>query len=118
MGKRNKLVDGMLIGALVGAAISLLDKETRTTVIHNGKRVGGKLKYAVQHPQEIADAVRNQIDTVKTAVDDVSRDIDYLRTKVSELKEATPQVLEIVNETKEVITKHLDSAEQKNKNLS
>lgn len=117
MGNRNKLVDGMLIGALIGGAISLLDKNTRTTVIHNGKCVGGKLKYVVQNPQEVADAVRMRIDTVKTTMDDVSRDIDYLRLKVNQLKETTPQVLEIVNETKEVISKHLDSTEHKNKNL-
>ncbi|CAG9622923.1 YtxH domain-containing protein [Sutcliffiella rhizosphaerae] len=118
MGNRNKLIDGMLIGALVGAAISLLDKTTRETVIHNGKCVGGKIKYAVQHPQEIANEVKHRINIVKTTVDDVSKDIDYLRGKVEQLKEATPQVLEIVNETKDVIAKHLDSTEQKNKNLS
>lgn len=118
MGNRNKLVDGMLIGALIGGAISLLDKNTRTTVIHNGKCVGGKLKYAIQHPQEIADSVRNQIESVRTTVEDVSKDIDYLRSKVIELKETTPQMLEIVSETKDVIAKHLESAERKNKNLS
>lgn len=118
MGNKNRLLDGMLIGALVGGAIALLDKNTRTTFIHNGKCVGGKLKYAVQNPQEVADAVRLRIETVKSTVDDVSRDIDYLRLKVNQLKETTPQVLDIVNETKEVISKHLDSAEHKSKNLS
>ncbi|WP_078382134.1 YtxH domain-containing protein [Sutcliffiella halmapala] len=113
MEKRNKMFEGMLIGALVGAAISLLDKETRTNFIHNGKQVGGKIKYVVQHPQEITDAVRQQIQNVKTTVDDVSRDMDYLRVKINELRETTPQVLEIVQDTKEVITKHLEPNKNK-----
>lgn len=113
MEKRNKMLEGMLIGALVGAAISLLDKETRTNFIHNGKRVGGKIKYVVEHPQEITNAVREQIQSVKTTVDDVSRDMDYLRGKINELKETTPQVLEIIQDTKEVIAKNLESNKQK-----
>lgn len=37
MGKRNKLVEGIVIGAIIGGAVSLFDKETRSSVIQGSK---------------------------------------------------------------------------------
>ncbi|AST90010.1 MULTISPECIES: YtxH domain-containing protein [Sutcliffiella] len=112
MSNRNKLLEGMLIGAVVGAAISLLDRETRETVIHNSKRYGQKMKYVIQHPDEVTQSVRDKFHNIKEAVEDVSDDLEYLKGKMDELKETTPKIVEIVKDTSEVISKRVDKMDK------
>ncbi|PGT79081.1 YtxH domain-containing protein [Bacillus sp. AFS040349] len=101
MANENKLVRGMVIGALVGAAVSLLDKHTREDVIQAGKNVSSKIKGYVDEPTTLTSEVKQKIDNVKDKVQEVSEDISFLNEKVKELRETTPQVVGLVQETKE-----------------
>ncbi|WP_226669967.1 YtxH domain-containing protein [Metabacillus litoralis] len=101
MGKENKLLTGMLIGALVGAAVSLMDKHTREEVINSGKNVTERLNKYVKDPTSFTNDVKLKIDDMKDAVQEVSEDVSFLNEKVKELKETTPQVLNMLQETKD-----------------
>lgn len=101
MANENKLVKGMFIGALAGAAFSLLDKHTRDDVIQAGKKVSTKIKGYVEEPTTFTREVKQKIDHVKDTVQEVSEDLSFLNKKVKELKETTPQVMNAMQETKE-----------------
>lgn len=101
MGKRNKLVEGMVIGAIIGGAVSLFDKETRSSVIQGSKKLKDKTKTLIQHSELVTDTVKEKYETIRTTIEQVSEDVSFVAGKVEKLKETTPQAMEIVNDTKE-----------------
>ncbi|GAB1798560.1 YtxH domain-containing protein [Priestia megaterium] len=101
MGKRNKLVEGIVIGAIIGGAVSLFDKETRRSVIQGSKKLKDKTTTLIQHPELVTDTVKEKYETIRTTIEQVSEDVSFVAGKVEKLKETTPQVMEIVNDTKE-----------------
>ncbi|MCM3020894.1 gas vesicle protein [Priestia megaterium] len=101
MGKRNKLVEGIVIGAIIGGAVSLFDKETRSSVIQGSKKLKDKTTTIIQHPELVTDTVKEKYETIRTTIEQVSEDVSFVAGKVEKLKETTPQVMEIVNDTKE-----------------
>ena len=104
MTRKNQFWKGMLLGALAGGAISLLDKPTREAMKENVQKTSSKVAYIVRNPGEIADKVKETAAKVKTTFEQVSEDISYITDKVGELKELTPQVTDIIKETKETFT--------------
>lgn len=101
MGKRNKLVEGIVIGAIIGGAVSLFDKETRSAVIQGSKKLKDKTTTLIQHPELVTHTVKEKYETIRTTIEQVSEDVSFVAGKVEKLKETTPQVMEIVNDTKE-----------------
>jgi gas vesicle protein len=101
MGKRNKLVEGIVIGAIIGGAVSLFDKETRSSVIQGSKKLKDKTTTLIQHPELVTDTVKEKYETIRTTIEQVSEDVSFVAGKVEKLKETTPQVMEIVNDTKD-----------------
>ncbi|MDH2358015.1 YtxH domain-containing protein [Priestia megaterium] len=101
MGKRNKLVEGIVIGAIIGGAVSLFDKETRSSVIQGSKKLKDKTTTLIQHPELVTDTVKEKYETIRTTIEQVSEDVSFVAGKVEKLKETKPQVMEIVNDTKE-----------------
>ncbi|WP_077620619.1 YtxH domain-containing protein [Bacillus sinesaloumensis] len=104
MAKRNKMVEGMVIGAVVGAAISLIDKETREQFLHTSKRVSKKALDVMKNPQGYTELVKDQFNAVRTTVEQVAEDVRIVTSKVNEIVETTPEIVEAVKETKDVIT--------------
>ncbi|MFS0862561.1 YtxH domain-containing protein [Fredinandcohnia sp. 179-A 10B2 NHS] len=102
MSNQNKMVKSMLIGAAIGAAISLFDKETRESFLHTSKRVGKKTVDILKNPGVYTDLVKDQFNTVRTTVEQVAEDVRFVTTKVNEIAETTPEIVELVKETKDV----------------
>lgn len=101
MGNTNKFWKGILLGALAGGAISLLDKETRQAVAEGVKKGTKEVSYCITHPAEIAEKVREKAQELRNTVEQVSEDVSFIAEKVEELREVTPAVASIVNDTKE-----------------
>jgi gas vesicle protein len=95
VGKRNKLWKGIIIGAAIGASISLLDQETRKMLVENGKRVKNKLK----DPVHIAKNVNRHVHKCRQSLEQLSEDISFIAGKIKEINEKTPEVIEFVKET-------------------
>ena len=49
---KSKFWKGVLFGAIAGGALSLLDRDTRTTVVAGCQKTTEKITYYVKHPQE------------------------------------------------------------------
>jgi gas vesicle protein len=101
MANENKLLTGMLVGALVGAAVSLLDNRTRQDVVQSGKNVSSKIKGYIEQPTTFTNDVKQKMDNVIDTVQEVSEDISFINEKVKELKETTPQVVTMLQETRD-----------------
>ncbi|MEH7501963.1 YtxH domain-containing protein [Neobacillus drentensis] len=109
MTKKNQFWRGMLLGALAGGAISLLDKQTREVMKENVQKTTTKVTYILKNPGEITDKVKETAEKLKTTVKQVSEDISYITDKVDELREITPQVTDILKETKDTFSKSYES---------
>ncbi|PGY15781.1 YtxH domain-containing protein [Bacillus sp. AFS031507] len=105
MTKKNQFWRGVLIGALAGGAISLLDKQTREVMKENVQKTTTKVTYIMKNPGEITDKVKETAEKIKTTVKQVSEDISYITDKVEELRDMTPQVTDILKETKDTFKK-------------
>lgn len=104
MGKTSKFWKGVLMGALAGGAISLLDQETRKSVVDGCKKGMREISYYATHPTEVAEQVKEKTNKLRTTFEQVSEDVSFIAEKVEELKEVTPSVVGIVKETKEVFS--------------
>ncbi|MEH7302603.1 YtxH domain-containing protein [Neobacillus drentensis] len=105
MTKKNQFWRSMLIGAIAGGAISLLDKPTRQAMKENVLKTSKKVSYIARNPGEIADKVKGTASKLKETFEQVSEDIAYITDKVDELRELTPQVTDLIKETKETFAK-------------
>ena len=105
MTKKNQFWRGMLLGALAGGAISLLDKQTREVMCENVQKTTSKVTYVLKNPGEVTEKVKEAAEKLKTTVKQVSEDISYITDKVEEFREITPQVTDILKETKDTFTK-------------
>ncbi|PPA68854.1 YtxH domain-containing protein [Jeotgalibacillus proteolyticus] len=97
----NKLSAGILWGALIGGALALLDKETRTTTFEAAKKSRQYISYYSGHPRELTERAKNRIEKLKLTVEQIQDDYEFLTSKLEEVKEMTPQLKNILTETKE-----------------
>jgi len=105
MTQKNQFWRGIILGAIAGGAISLIDKHTREVVTENVQKTTSKISFYLRNPGEITDKVKETAEKVKTTVKQVSEDISYLTDKVEELRELTPQVTDMIKDTKDSFTK-------------
>lgn len=97
----NKFWKGMLWGALVGGAVSLFDKNTRSVM----KCHYLKASEIIKNPGQTYNQVKVAAIKMKTVAEQVNEDLSYISEKVAELRETTPQVANILRETKDAFLK-------------
>jgi gas vesicle protein len=99
----SKFWKGVLLGAVAGGALSLFDRQTRTTVLGNCRRTKETITYYAKHPDEAAQAVTESARKIRSTIEEMGEDISFITEKVEELKELTPQMVDIVKDTKDVL---------------
>jgi gas vesicle protein len=104
MGK-SKLLQGMLLGAIAGGALSLFDKETRRAVLETSRKTAGSAAYYIKNPSKAAESIKQTASSIRTTIEHVTEDVTFITEKVEELKEVTPQVMDIVQETRSAFSK-------------
>ncbi|MGM0852404.1 MAG: hypothetical protein ACQEWI_07315 [Bacillota bacterium] len=97
----NKFIKGVLLGAVAGGLLSLLDRTTRQEMGASLKNSGNYLSTYSKNPQALVESSKEVYEKLRTTADQVSRDIQFISEKVDEIKGMTPQVKEIIEETKE-----------------
>jgi gas vesicle protein len=101
MGNTNKFWTGIIVGAVAGGLVSLMDHETRQAVNEKYGKVTKNISYAITHPKEIASNIKEKTYEIKTAASQMSEDISYIVRKIEEIRDLTPEVTSLVKETKE-----------------
>ncbi|MGM9929032.1 MAG: YtxH domain-containing protein [Bacillus sp. (in: firmicutes)] len=100
--KKNKLLQGILIGALAGAAISMLDRSTRESVIACSKKRYQQVKEIVENPEIITEQVKETSDKIRTTFETISEEVAFITEQVDVLKDLPKQVATTVKEAKDV----------------
>ncbi|MCP1156952.1 YtxH domain-containing protein [Bacillus infantis] len=109
MGK-TKLLQGMLLGAIAGGALSLFDKETRRAVLETSRKTAGSAAYYIKNPSKAVESVKQTAGSIRTTIEQVTEDVAFITEKVEELREVTPQVVDIVQETRSAFSKESKKA--------
>lgn len=89
MEDNNKLVKGMLIGAFVGAAISLFDRETRKNTAITVKDCSQKIWKCAKDPSKMIENISNKLSSTRAKVEEFTEDIQYIINKVNDIKNST-----------------------------
>lgn len=100
----SKFVKGILCGAVVGGAISLLDRKTRDSVMNRTRYVRNEIQYYSKNREELKATIEEQFTKWKSVYDQFSSDAMYLTEKVNEAKEITPQVKSLLTDTKDAFS--------------
>lgn len=97
----NKLSTGIFLGAILGGAVSLLDRETRKQTFEAARKSGQTLSYYSGHPKELAERTKSKVEKLKVTVEQIQEDFEFLSSKLDEVRDMTPQLKNILVETKE-----------------
>ncbi|MEW9500746.1 YtxH domain-containing protein [Jeotgalibacillus marinus] len=98
---KNKFSTGIILGAIIGGAVSLLDRETRRQTFDTAKKSGQAISYYSTNPRELSDKIQAKVEQLKGTVDQIQDDYEFLSSKYNEVKDMTPQLQNILTETKE-----------------
>ena len=99
--KNSQFTKAILLGALAGAAISLINKDTRSSVADSGKSIASDVKNFLLHPDGVLNQVKEATGTMRSTVEKISDDVTFIAEKVEEFKEVPSQLVKMVIDTKE-----------------
>ncbi|MCM3317360.1 YtxH domain-containing protein [Rummeliibacillus stabekisii] len=108
----NKLVTGLALGAVAGAALSMADRNTRQTTKKVLKRYWVDMQYFANNRDELMNSIQARTGKVKSLYNTFMKDKDFYMKKVEEIQELTPKVKNIVMETKDTFTSNIKDVKQ------
>lgn len=114
---KNRLWQGILLGALAGAAISLLDKNTRKTVVESSKKCTGSVRSFMKNPGEFLDSMKDTSERIRHTIKQISEDVAFITQKVEDMKDVPSQVASVLKETKEAFTSAESTTKHSNQTL-
>ena len=71
---KNKFSTGIILGAIIGGAVSLLDRETRRQTFDIAKKSGQAISYYSTNPRELSDKIKAKVEQLKGTVDQIQDD--------------------------------------------
>ena len=102
---KSKLLPYVAIGALVGAAISMLDKSTRDHTISTVKNATSTVKYYAQNRGELENLIASKVEQVQTLYTNNQEKINSLIAGIQDSKALPETLLGMMDETKEAFSK-------------
>ncbi|WP_085505487.1 hypothetical protein [Thalassobacillus devorans] len=106
--KEHKFWKGVMIGAVIGGAVTLLDKETREYVFNSTKQAGVSAKSYTSNPSEAIRELRLKYNQLTNRVADGAKDILEVLNKVEELLDKVSEWEKEVEKDVEKLTDHRD----------
>ena len=102
---KSKLLPYVAIGALIGAAISMLDKTTRDHTISTVKNATDTVKYYAQNRGELEDLIASKVEQAQAVYTNNQEMINPIITTAQDAKVLPDTLLGMVSETKEAFSK-------------
>lgn len=109
MSEVNNFWKGVLIGAVAGGALSMLDKQTRNAVMTNYQKASKNVTYLVKNPSVIVDKVKTTSEQMRQTFEQVSEDIFFIKDRVEELSQVTPNFVDRVEEKRDAFSDNGDT---------
>ncbi|MBM7707405.1 YtxH domain-containing protein [Chryseomicrobium aureum] len=101
---QSKFSKGILFGALAGAAISLLDRQTREVMKTRARSAQERARYYSENREILKHDIEMKINHYKSLYEKLSQDAQYLSSQVNEVKQIAPQVQTLFSETKDTFS--------------
>lgn len=101
---QSKLLKSMLAGAIIGAALSMLDRKTREHTVNNIKRASETVQYYAAHRDELQQIIEQKVQQVQKLYETTQDNVSFIKDKIGEVKEIPVAVQDIVDETKTTFT--------------
>lgn len=105
---QSKFSKGLFYGALAGALISLLDRQTREVMKNRARMASEKAKYYNENREILKHDVETKVNHYKALYEKLSSDAQYLSSQVNEVKQIAPQVQTLLSETKNTFSSSKD----------
>ncbi|WP_431027992.1 YtxH domain-containing protein [Lysinibacillus sp. LZ02] len=102
---KSKLVPAILIGAVAGAAISMLDKATREHTIETSKKMKDTVTYYTQNRDEFMQLLETKVEQFQSVYSSTQQNMGVVMTKIEDAKALPQTVMGLVAETKEAFSK-------------
>ncbi|KYG91344.1 MULTISPECIES: hypothetical protein [Metasolibacillus] len=102
---KSKLVPAIIFGALAGAALSMLDKQTRQHTIETSKKVKETVSYYSQNRDELQELIETKMEQAQSLYADVTNNIASIMEHVDDAKTLPNTVKSLVTETKDAFSK-------------
>ncbi|WP_342387355.1 YtxH domain-containing protein [Salinicoccus bachuensis] len=96
----NKLIPAVLIGALVGAGLSLIDKNTRNSVLSRSK----DLKYYAQNPDEAKEKLSSDSGQ-SSKLQSLKDEAMFWKETIEEIRQNNPELEESIKDAKDTFQK-------------
>ncbi|MEK4627150.1 MAG: YtxH domain-containing protein [Solibacillus sp.] len=102
---KSKLLPFIAIGAVVGAAISMLDKNTRDHTVETTKKVKETVTYYAENRDELVSLIETKLEQAQTVYSSVNENVQSLMQNGNDLKTLPSTIQSMVSETVEAFTK-------------
>lgn len=106
---RNKLIPFLLMGAAVGALISLFDKNTRDTVAHKSKDV----THYVKHPKELQERLSSQSNE-PSKFDSLKEEVTFWKETIEEIRRNNPELERQIMDAKDTLMENFREKKSNN----
>ncbi|TQR28060.1 YtxH domain-containing protein [Lysinibacillus sphaericus] len=97
---RSKLLASIVVGATVGAALSMLDRTTREKTIASTKKMKEAISYYATNREELQVLVEEKVLATKVLCESVSENVNSIIDKVDEFKDLPSTIEGMINDTK------------------
>ncbi|WLR51229.1 hypothetical protein LC040_19035 [Bacillus tianshenii] len=98
--KRNKMWQGVFIGAIVGAAVTMFDRDTRENTMNCFKKNCSSTWDVLKNPAETAEKVSQGASKFQQRAKVVADDTVFILQKLREIVETAPEVVDAAKKTK------------------
>lgn len=105
---QSKFSKGILFGAMAGALISLLDRQTRDVMKTRARSVSERARFYSDNREVLKHDLETKINHYKSLYEKLSNDAQYLTSQVNEVKQIAPQVTTLLSETKDAFSTSKD----------
>ncbi len=106
---KSKLLPFIAIGAIVGAAISMLDKQTREHTVETTKKAKDTVSYYAENRDELLSLVESKVEQVQGLYGKVNDNVQALMQNGNDIKSLPSTIQSLVSETIEAFSKKDDS---------
>ncbi|MFF2797739.1 hypothetical protein [Lysinibacillus xylanilyticus] len=97
---RSKLLASIVVGATVGAALSMFDRVTREKTIASTKKMKEAISYYSANREELQVLVEEKVLAAKVLCENVSENVNSIIDKVDEFKELPSTIEGMIKDTK------------------
>ncbi|EON74480.1 hypothetical protein [Lysinibacillus sphaericus] len=97
---QSKLLASIIIGATVGAALSMLDRTTREKTVATTKKATAAVSYYAANRGELQDLIEEKVLAAQVLCESVTDNVNMVAEKVDEFKELPSTIQGMISDTK------------------